>query len=233
VQKEAPGVLHVRLSPPRTPGRTTEDLKTRAESRLQLAVTVAEHLGLSLANLKLRETLRYQAIRDPLTRLFNRRYLEETMDRELVRARRENVPVGVIMMDLDHFKQFNDTFGHGAGDTLLRELGQSIQRHIREEDVPCRWGGEEFLLIMPGASMDIVRTRAEEIRQDVKQLIVEDCGKPLGSITISLGAAGFPEHGASGEEIIRAADAALYRAKKEGRDRVLAAESSTASSNPS
>jgi diguanylate cyclase (GGDEF)-like protein len=221
VQGGAPGVLHVRLSPPRTPGRTAEDLKTQAESRLQLAVSVAEHLGLSLANLKLRETLRQQAIRDPLTGLFNRRYLEATLDRELMRARRENAPVGVIMMDLDHFKQFNDVFGHGAGDTLLRELGQLIQRRIREEDVPCRWGGEEFLLIMPGASIDIVRARAEEIRQDVKQLRVEDRGKPLGPITISLGAATFPEHGATREEIIRAADAALYRAKQEGRDRVV------------
>jgi GAF domain-containing protein len=142
VQGGAPGVLHVRLSPPRTPGRTPEELKTQAESRLQLAVTVAEHLGLSLANLKLRETLRHQAIRDPLTGLFNRRYLEETLDRELVRARRENAPVGVIMMDLDYFKQFNDSFGHGAGDTLLRELGQLIKRRIREEDVPCRWGAK-------------------------------------------------------------------------------------------
>jgi diguanylate cyclase (GGDEF)-like protein/PAS domain S-box-containing protein len=224
VQGGAPGVLHVRLSPPRTPGRTAEELKTQAESRLQLAVSVSEHLGLSLANLKLRETLRHQAIRDPLTGLFNRRYLEETLDRELLRARRENAPVGVIMMDLDHFKQFNDSFGHGGGDTLLRELGQLIQRRIREEDVPCRWGGEEFLLIMPGASMDIVRARAEDIRQDVKQLMVVDRGKPLGPVTISLGAATFPEHGATGEEIIRAADTALYRAKHEGRDRVVAAD---------
>ena len=119
---------------PRTPGLTAEDLKTQAEYRVQLAVTVAEHLGLSLANLKLRETLRHQAIRDPLT-LFNRRYLEETLTRELLRARRENAPVGVIMMDLDHFKQFNDSFGHGAGETLLTEPGQLIQRRIREEDV--------------------------------------------------------------------------------------------------
>lgn len=223
VQGGAPGVLHVRLSPPRTPGRTAEELKTQAESRLQLAVTVAEHLGLSLANLKLRETLRHQAIRDPLTGLFNRRYLEETLDRELMRAKRENAPVGVIMIDLDHFKQFNDAFGHGAGDTLLRELGQLIQRSIREGDIPCRWGGEEFLLIMPGASLDIVRARAENLRQDVKQLLVEDRGKPLGPITISLGAASFPEHGATQEELIRTADAALYRAKQEGRDRVVAA----------
>jgi diguanylate cyclase (GGDEF)-like protein len=131
-------------------------------------------------------------------------------------------------MDLDHFKQFNDSFGHGAGDILLRELGQLIQHRIRGEDVPCRWGGEEFLLIIPGASMDIVRARAEEIRQDVKQLMVEDRGKPLGPITISLGAATFPEHGATREEIIRAADTALYRAKQEGRDRVVAAGGCTA-----
>lgn len=233
VQGGAPGVLHIRLSTLRTPGRTAEEFKTQAESRLQLAVTMAEHLGLSLANLKLRETLRHQAIRDPLTKLFNRRYLEETLGRELLRARRENTPVGVIMMDLDHFKQFNDSFGHAAGDTLLRELGQLIKRRIREEDVPCRWGGEEFLLIMPGASMDIVRARAEEIRQDMKQLMVEDRGISLGPITISLGAATFPEHGATGEEIVRAADTALYCAKQEGRNRVVAAESSTASRNPS
>lgn len=191
------------------------------ESRQQLAVTVAEHTALVLANLKLRETLRHQAIRDPLTNLFHRRYMEETLERELNRAQRKGTPLGIMMLDIDHFKNFNDIFGHDAGDTLLRELGLFLQTHIRQEDIACRYGGEEFLLIFPEASLDDTRQRAEELRAGVKTLNVRHRGQLLGAITLSFGIAVFPKHGGVAEALLRAADRALYRAKAEGRDRVV------------
>jgi diguanylate cyclase (GGDEF)-like protein/PAS domain S-box-containing protein len=189
------------------------------QTKQQLAVTVAEHIALALANLKLRELLRHQSIRDPLTSLFNRRYMEESLAREIHRCERKHQPLGIIMLDVDHFKRFNDTFGHDAGDAVLRELGMFLQRHIRSSDIACRYGGEELMLILPETSLDIIQNRAEQIRQGVKHLQVQH-DQQLGAITLSLGVACFPEHGLTGEAVIRAADAALYRAKKEGRDAV-------------
>jgi diguanylate cyclase (GGDEF)-like protein len=189
----------------------------------QLAHTVADSLALSLANLRLRETLRHQSTRDPLTRLFNRRYMEETLERELRRASRLRSTVGLIMLDLDHFKHFNDTFGHAAGDTLLRELADFLRLHIRGEDVPCRYGGEEFCLILPGASLEIVQERARLLCEQAGNLKVFSGGQLLGAITLSLGVAVYPLHGATGEVVLQAADAALYRAKQQGRNRVVVA----------
>ena len=123
------------------------------------------------------------------------------------------------MLDVDHFKRFNDTCGHDAGDAVLRELGMFLQRHIRSSDIACRYGGEELMLILPETSLDIIQNRAEKIRQGVKHLQVQH-HQQLGAITLSLGVACFPEHGLTGEAVIRSADAALYRAKKEGRDAV-------------
>jgi diguanylate cyclase (GGDEF)-like protein len=185
-------------------------------------MTVAEDMALALSNLRLRETLRSQAIRDPLTGLFNRRYLEETMDRELSRVKRQRGSLGVIMMDLDHFKEYNDTFGHSGGDELLSALGTLIKGQIRGEDIACRYGGEEFLLILPGASLEVALERAEILRQAVKEMHLRYQG--LKPTTLSLGVAVYPDHGDTGLEIIKAADAALYRAKQAGRDRVMAAE---------
>ena len=190
-----------------------------AVARNQLAITVAEDMALSLANLRLRETLRSQAIRDPLTGLFNRRYLEETMERELNRVKRQETTLGVIMMDLDHFKEYNDTFGHSGGDGLLSALGILLRSQIRGEDIACRYGGEEFLLILPGASLEVALERAESLRQAVKEMHQHQQG--LKPTTLSLGVAVYPTHGDTGLEIIKAADAALYRAKQAGRDRVL------------
>jgi diguanylate cyclase (GGDEF)-like protein/PAS domain S-box-containing protein len=188
--------------------------------RQQLAVAVAEHLALALANIKLRETLKNQSIRDPLTGLFNRRYMEESLERELSRCQRKQEPLSIVMIDVDHFKRFNDTFGHEAGDAVLRKLGQFLQSHIRGSDMACRYGGEELTLILPEASLEVTQKRAEQIREGVKHLNVRHHGQPLGAITLSLGVASFPEHGLSGEAVIQAADAALYRAKKLGRDTV-------------
>jgi len=188
----------------------------------RLAMTLAENLGLALANLKLRENLQHQAIRDPLTGLFNRRYLEETLGRELNRAQRAGAPVGVVMMDLDHFKQFNDTYGHSAGDALLSAVGALLQKEIRREDIACRYGGEEFVIIMPGASLEVTLDRAEKLQKMIKKLQVGYLGKSLPCTTISAGVAVFPDHDPTGEALIQKADAALYRAKLEGRDRTVA-----------
>ncbi len=193
------------------------------KAKQHLAVTVARQISLALANLKLHEKLQQQSIRDPLTGLFNRRYLEESLERELHRARRTEQPLGICMIDVDHFKNFNDTFGHEAGDAVLRELGLFLQQNIRGSDIACRYGGEELTLILPDASLEDTKKRAEYLRENVKLLWLEHRRQPLGSITISIGVASFPQQGHSMEGLIRAADMALYRAKKEGRDRVVTA----------
>ncbi|MHB9074214.1 MAG: diguanylate cyclase [Desulfobaccales bacterium] len=215
-QGETLGVLHLE-SGPRPEGQAAEVVVPKE----QLALTVAEDMALALANLKLRETLRSQAIRDPLTGLFNRRYMEETLDRELKRSTRTGSPLAVIMMDLDHFKDYNDTFGHNAGDELLSALGNLVKSEIRGEDIACRYGGEEFLLIIPGTSMEVALERAELLRLAVKEMHVPYQG--LKPITLSLGVAVYPAHGSTGLDLILAADTALYQAKRAGRDRVIAA----------
>jgi diguanylate cyclase (GGDEF)-like protein len=213
VQGETLGVLHLQA-------RQNQSI----EQIEQLAVTVAVRVGLAVANLKLRESLRLQSIRDPLTGLFNRRYMEETLERELHRAARHQLPLGVVMLDIDHFKQYNDTFGHGAGDDLLRELGTFLQANVRSEDVPCRYGGEEFIIIFPEATLEDTCKRAEQMHEGINRLKTQSPDKPLGSITVSQGVASFPEHGASAGQILRSVDAALYRAKRSGRDKIIVAE---------
>lgn len=200
------------------------DVSPLIESKQKLAMTVAEHIALALANLRLREALRRQAIRDPLTNLYNRRYMEETLERELYRARREGSSLGIIMLDVDHFKEFNDAYGHEAGDLLLQQVAHFVEMHVRKEDVACRFGGEEFTLILPEDALDKAQQRAEELRAGVQSLVVKYNGEPLGPITLSFGVAIFPDHGSTAEALLRAADAALYRAKATGRDRVIVAE---------
>jgi diguanylate cyclase (GGDEF)-like protein len=194
------------------------------EAQLRLAQALADSLALALANLLLRESLRQQSIRDPLTGLYNRRYLEEALERELLRATRNQTHVGVIMLDIDHFKQFNDTLGHATGDLLLRELGIFLKRYIRGGDIACRYGGEEFLLLLPDTSMETLQERAEQMREEVKKLRVPERGELWKSVSISLGVAIYPQHGQTGEILLRVADSALYRAKSNGRDQVVIAE---------
>jgi len=217
---EALGVLHLRV------GKSS---KTSPEAAMllkeQLAITCAEYMALSLANLNLRQTLSNQAIRDPLTGLFNRRYMEETLERERQRAARAHAPLGVIMLDLDHFKNFNDMFGHDAGDAVLRELGVLLRTHIRGSDIACRYGGEEFVMILPETQMDTVHERAESIRHKVKKLSVHHRGRSLGSLSVSLGVAIFPVHETASDALLRSADQALYKAKNAGRDQVVIANS--------
>jgi diguanylate cyclase (GGDEF)-like protein/PAS domain S-box-containing protein len=219
-QGETLGVLHLRHNTEtKSDAGTPEAWYT--EARKQLAHTVADSLALAISNLRLRESLRQQSIRDPLTGMFNRRYMEESLDREVARATRAGRPLGVMMIDIDHFKHFNDMFGHEAGDAVLRGLGAFFRSQIREADIACRYGGEEFALIMPDASLETTRQRAEKIREEVKQMQVKHHGQMLGAVTLSLGVAEIPSHGSTGEVLIRVADAALYRAKKAGRDRVM------------
>ena len=211
---EAMGLLHVL---PAAPDEGLWEEKTR------LALTVTGQLALALANLKLQENLRDMAVRDPLTGLFNRRYLEETLEREFLRATRQGAPIALIMVDIDHFKRCNDTYGHDAGDVLLRELGAFLQRYSRGSDVACRYGGEEFVLTLPECSLEIACRRAEEMRQAVKTLQVHHGHRTLEAITLSFGVAAFPAHGDNPDAVLNAADAAMYRAKQQGRDRVVAA----------
>jgi len=190
------------------------------EGKQQLAETVGEQIALALANLRLHETLKSQSIRDPLTGLFNRRYMEESLEREMRRAVRSGHPVGIIMLDIDHFKRFNDTHGHEAGDVLLRAVGGILQRSVRAEDIACRYGGEEFTLILPEASLDDAANRADYVRESIRALSVQHHLQPLGGVTVSAGVAIFPDHGPNGDAVLRAADSALYYAKSRGRDRV-------------
>jgi diguanylate cyclase (GGDEF)-like protein/PAS domain S-box-containing protein len=188
----------------------------------QLAVTMSETIKLSLANLKLRDELRQQAVHDPLTGLFNRRYLDETLPRELQIAQRRNAPLCVVMLDIDGFKKLNDTFGHGPGDSILREFGHILHKHLRESDISCRYGGDEFVLILPDASIADTRERMEQLRILLKGLQQIHYGKQvLDMITISVGIANLPEHGTTESELLRAADEAMYTAKQAGRDRIV------------
>jgi diguanylate cyclase (GGDEF)-like protein len=219
-QREVLGVLHLQ-SPPGGRGIPSGEEQPRA---LSLAKSIGEHITLAVANLQLRETLRNQSIRDGLTGLFNRRYLEETLEREIHRAVREQAPLSILFIDIDHFKSFNDRFGHEAGDAVLRQLGAFLTAQVRYEDIACRYGGEEFIIVLPDAALPIASGRAEGIRAGVKSMKVQVGGKTLQGITLSVGVSSIPEFEAVGEVLMRAADAALYQAKAEGRDRMIIAK---------
>jgi diguanylate cyclase (GGDEF)-like protein/PAS domain S-box-containing protein len=214
-QGEALGILHF---------QATDDAPVMADAELSFKTTFAGQVGLSVANIRLREALRAQSIKDPLTGLYNRRYLTEMLDREIRRAVRAEQPLGILMLDLDHFKKFNDTYGHDAGDTVLREAASFLTKSIRIEDIVCRFGGEEFVIILPTADLNASHARAERIRSKLRELTVLHQGQSLGMITVSVGVAALPEHGTSPKELLDVADAALYRAKREGRDRVVVAD---------
>jgi diguanylate cyclase (GGDEF)-like protein len=223
-QGDTLGVLHLRTNP-----EHVVLLEKRHDGGVgpaqQLGVTLAEQAALAMANLKLRDTLKHQSTRDPLTGLFNRRYMEESLERELGRSSRKDRPLSIFMVDLDHFKKFNDTFGHEAGDLMLREFAYHTQKRMRGEDIVCRYGGEEFVVILVETPLGTAQKRAEQLVEDARRLSVLRRGQSIGGITLSIGIAGFPQHGASVESLLRAADRALYRAKEIGRDRLVVAES--------
>jgi diguanylate cyclase (GGDEF)-like protein/PAS domain S-box-containing protein len=185
---------------------------------------ITERAQAQAALLKSEARLREQSVRDHLTGLFNRRYMEETLERELLRAARKGLSLGIIMLDVDHFKRFNDTWGHAAGDEILRELGSLLLRQVRGEDIACRYGGDEFIIVLPDASREVTRERAELICEYARQFNLQFEGQSLAAVTLSLGVAAFPEHGATSTGILRAVDAALYRAKNQGRNRVVVTE---------
>ncbi len=218
---EALGVIYIhRDQAHQNPESRDSDL----ELERALAVALAEQAGLALANLELRESLRNQSIRDPLTGLFNRRYLEETLERELQRAKRSGTRLAVVMCDLDHFKCFNDEYGHDAGDYLLRELGNMLRQEFRGSDIPCRYGGEELTLILPDIEVECAVNRMESLRQNIENLPVVYHDRMLGTVTISGGISMYPMNGGTPEALIKAADEALYVAKNAGRNQfVLAA----------
>jgi diguanylate cyclase (GGDEF)-like protein len=191
-----------------------------------LATAAAEHIALALSNLSLREALRVQAVHDPLTGLYNRRYMQEFLERELQRSQRQRRPLSVLMLDLDNFKRYNDLFGHAAGDDILRALGDTLLHSIRSDDIACRYGGEEFVIVLPECPLAQATGRAEEICRRIKQTTAPRPGEVRDPVTISVGVAAYDENVANTvAQLLKFADEALYQAKHEGRDRVVVAQS--------
>jgi diguanylate cyclase (GGDEF)-like protein len=208
-QEEILGVLHIR-------GLSDDGSQ-------MMASTAADYIALAISNLRLRETLKEQATRDPLTGLYNRRSLEERLRQEIARSSRSRRNFSLVMVDIDHFKNFNDAYGHDTGDHVLRLLAIFLQTHFRSSDIVCRYGGEEFTVILPEASLAGAMKRADEVREAVSTLEMSYRDQPLHRLTISMGVAVYPEHGQDQESLFRAADAALYTAKSSGRNRTVAA----------
>jgi diguanylate cyclase (GGDEF)-like protein len=216
-QGEMLGILHL------LDGLVTGDSagEEAMAEKCRLAKTLADNTGLGIANLRLRDSMRSLSIRDPLTGLFNRRYMEEALAQEQHRAKRNDAQLAVIMIDIDHFKQFNDDYGHDGGDAVLRALGAFLKKHVRGSDIACRYGGEEFMLILSPSSTEGALQRAETIREAARLLHVRQGNRELGAVSLSLGVAIFPEHATDAAAIVKAADIALYEAKCAGRNRVV------------
>ncbi len=186
-----------------------------------LAETVAKHISLALANLKLRDTLNYLRLHDPLTKLYNRHYLEEYLEREIQRSDHHLLPLGIILVHVDHFERFNDRLGHAAENHLLREMGMFLPSQIRVSDIACRYRGDEFLILLPRTSLEITQQQAEQLRKSMKQLNIAYKQQAIDSITISCQVASFSEHGLTAKAVLRAVNSALSSAKEQGRDRVV------------
>lgn len=210
VQRETLGMLYFE------PRAGISDAAEAPEIYLHM---LAENIGLALSNLRLRDALREMAMADPLTGLANRRQLEAQLELRLAEADRLNEPISCMMLDVDHFKQFNDKFGHDAGDAVLRNVGSTLRRLTREQGLAFRYGGEEFLLLIPEVGPDQASSRAEEIRTAMSAIRVEHRGEELGPITVSIGVASAPDQ-CTTQNLVRTADAALLRAKSSGRNRV-------------
>jgi diguanylate cyclase (GGDEF)-like protein len=194
-----------------------------ALAKEQLATVLAQRISLTLTNLRIRDQLKRESILDPLTGLFNRRYMTSAFDRELRLASRTSRPIGVIIFDVDHFKQVNDQFGHAAADKALCDLAVLLRSRLRSSDVPIRYGGDETVVILPDTTLEGARSVADKLLQGVRDLEIRHRGH-LIPVTISMGVASYPVNGTDPESVLRAADLALYRAKAEGRDRVVVAD---------
>ncbi|HXM62558.1 MAG TPA: diguanylate cyclase [Terriglobales bacterium] len=221
-QGNAVGVLNLEFNSAE-PQRKDPGTETFRNSCQRLATSAASQIALSLASLQLRATLREQSIRDPLTRLFNRRFLEESLDRELQLAKRKKHGVAVLFLDIDYFKKFNDTFGHDAGDKVLQALADLFRAFFRSTDICCRYGGEEFAVVLPESSPQDATVRADALRSEVKTLRLRYKNETLGPLTLSAGVAAFPEHGLTSDELLKIADQMLYESKSRGRDIVTVA----------
>jgi len=191
---------------------------------VQLATLFAQQAALALNNAQLHDTLRQESIRDALTGLFNRRFMEEVLPKELSRVKRKSLPLVVVIFDLDHLKEINDTFGHGAGDNTLLNLSLLLKATIRTGDIACRYGGDEFIVILPETHIEDAYQRMEKFRKEIKQATIRHEGILISPLSISVGLAEYPKHGTTGEALLKTADKALYRAKENGRDQVFKAE---------
>jgi diguanylate cyclase (GGDEF)-like protein len=205
----------------------TNEITDLAYSRMELVQEMVELASMAIAGLNLRAKLQSQSIRDGLTNLFNRHFMEIALERELQRAARRHVSLAVLMLDVDHFKAFNDTFGHEAGDVVLRGVAECMQQAVRSEDVVCRYGGEEFVIILPEISRELALERADAIRRSVGNLRVKYRGEALRQISISVGLTMYPEPARDAADLLRMADQALYEAKHAGRDRIHVAGSNS------
>jgi diguanylate cyclase (GGDEF)-like protein len=223
-QNTSIGLLHVSFAADSLPVQNQETERAKV-------FRVADQLALALANLKLRQTLREQSIRDPLTGLHNRRYCEESLNREISRAVRDGQPVVVVMVDIDKFKSYNDQYGHDGGDAVLRALARLMKDSARAGDIVSRYGGEEFAILLHATPLSGAIVWSEKLRVGARQMEIKYAGELLPPVTISVGIALHPEHGTSAAEVIHAADVALYEAKNGGRDRVAIARPLTEPSN--
>lgn len=195
------------------------------ETREESVISLAEMAAMSISGLRLRDRLERQSIRDGMTGLFNRSFMEVALERELHRSARQQKELALMMVDIDHFKQFNDTFGHEAGDVVLRQVAECLRQGVRSEDIVCRFGGEEFVIILPETTPDLAMERAETLRRHVEELALRYHGQPLRQVTISIGLAAAPHNGEAADELLRCADGALYAAKRRGRNQVVPAQS--------
>lgn len=206
------GILYVQCD--------TDELVDLVNARMDSLRQLIQITGLAIATLNLQIKLENQSIRDPLTGLFNRHFMQMSMDREMARAKRRKQIMAVLMLDVDHFKQFNDTHGHAAGDAVLKSVSEVFVHNIRTEDIACRYGGEEFTIILPDTSVEGACDRAESILAAIASLRVAVGDEVFGDLTISIGLSFFPGDGDSSDQLLQRADTALYRAKRQGRNRL-------------
>jgi diguanylate cyclase (GGDEF)-like protein len=210
------GLLHLR--PKQVPNAFWRFISDNVSS-------MANRLALSVADLQLKDGLRYKSIRDPLTHLCNRRHMDEVLQREIARVNREQSSISVLMIDVDHFKEINDTFGHAVADQILRSVSSLLRKQFRAVDILCRYGGDEFVVIMPSAKLEDAVKRAELFAESVRTLSIPHDKAGTRNLTVSIGVAAYPRPVLNAGRFVAAADKAMYQAKHGGRDRVVACES--------
>jgi diguanylate cyclase (GGDEF)-like protein len=215
------GIMHLRMELPADGNARAASRKLGADK--QLAVLAARHIGLTMKNLQFREYIIGQSAKDTLTGLVSRRFIEEILTREIKKAQREKVPVGVIFMDIDHLGYMNQTYGLETGERIIRDLGAFLGEHFQGKDIACRWGADEFVIILPGSSVEAACRRAENIRGMLKDHAMKSEHMQMRRVTLSMGVVAFPDHGEEAADLLESAKTAVKRAKEEGRNRVKVA----------